>query len=344
MEVEFHTTVDSIATEWDAVADRTGATPFDRPGWISAWWNAFGSGDLKIVAVRDGGELAAVLPVVRRAGGLHLPTNAHTPWFGPAGTPEAVAVAFDAAFATRRAYLWGRFVGSPAPILESATRCGYAAVQRVVHRSPYVPLEGYQLPAKAQKRMRRLAKQADIGFEVHDGREGLRGVLRRALDLEGSGWKTSLGTAIVSESSTLRFYTEVANWAAARGMLRLIFLLVDGHAVAAEFLLVDGDATYDVKGGYDPAYRKLSPGLVLQGMVIEWARDAGYATHELLGDADQWKLEWTNHTRPRYDVLAIGGGVGGKVACSALTRALPIARSAGRTISRSRATRARARH
>jgi len=64
----------------------------------------------------------------------------------------------------------------------------------------------------------------------------------------GAGWKTSLGTAIGSEPSTLRFYTQVAGWAAARGMLRPIFLLVDGRAVAAEFVLTDGRATY-VKGG-----------------------------------------------------------------------------------------------
>jgi CelD/BcsL family acetyltransferase involved in cellulose biosynthesis len=342
LDLELHTTIDSIAADWEALADRTGASPFDRPGWIAAWWSAFGSGELDMLAVRDGGELQAVLPLVRRAKGLYLPTNAHTPSFGPAGTPEAIAFAYDAAFELRRPYLRARFVASAAPIVESAADHGYSVADRVLQRSPYVPLEGYRLHARANKRLRRLTRHGAVDFQVHDGADGLNGTLRQALDLEGSGWKTSRGTAIVSEAATLRFYTDVATWAAARGMLRLIFLLVDGRAVAAEFVLVDGNRTYDVKGGYDPGYRTFSPGLVLQAMMIEWARDEGYAIHELLGDAEPWKLEWTHQVRPRYDVVAIGGGLGGRIACGALARALPLARSAGRTIARRRSRQARA--
>ena len=265
MDVELHTSIEGITAEWEALADRVGSTPFDRPGWIAAWWNAFGSGELEVVAVREGGQLQAVLPLVRRAAGLYLPTNGHTPSFGPAGTPEAVAAAYDAAFAARRPYLRARFVASAGPILQSATRHRYAASERVLQRSPYVPLADYRPRAKVHKRLRRLERHAAVDFEVHDGSSGLNGTLQRALDLEGSGWKTSLGTSIVSELSTRHFYTQVAAWAAARGMLRLIFLVVDGRAVAAEFVLTDGRATYDVKGGYDPAYRKFSPGSFCRG-------------------------------------------------------------------------------
>ncbi len=343
LEVELHPTIESIVDDWEALANRTRASPFDRPGWIAAWWHAFGTGDLEVIAVRDGGELAAVLPIVRHAGGLCLPTNAHTPSFAPIGSSVAIARAWDAAFATRRPYLRARFLAATDPLRESAHRHGYSVVERIVQQSPYVPLEGFAMPKKTRARIGRLHRHGTLELDVSDGSDDLDGTLRQAFELEGSGWKTELGTAIVSDAATLRFYKDVAMWAAPRGMLRLAFLRLDGRAIAADFVLLDDGRTYDVKGGYDPAYRKLSPGLVLQGLLIEWARDQGCRTHELLGDADQWKLEWTDQLRPRFEVVAVGGGRAGRIACGALARALPLARTACRSINRRRAGRARAR-
>ena len=40
-----------LAEEWDGLADRVGAAPWTRPGWVAAWWRAFGSGRLQIVEV-----------------------------------------------------------------------------------------------------------------------------------------------------------------------------------------------------------------------------------------------------------------------------------------------------
>ena len=343
MNVELHATIDPIAAEWEALADRTESSPFDGPGWIAAWWNAFGTGNLEVLAVRDGGELAAVLPLVRRAGGLYLPTNTHTPSFAPVGTPEGIATAYDAAFATRPAYFRARFAAHGCTHSRQCPRSRLhgdrARPEQLRRTSPSRPMRRVQGP----RAPRRLLRHADVELEVHDCADDLNDALRRVIDLEGSGWKTSLGTAIASEEATLRVYTDIAVWAAARGMLRLAFLRVDGSAVAADFVLVKGRSTYDLKGGYDPAYRTFSPGLVLQGLLIEWARDQGYATHELLGAADQWKLEWTQQMRPRYDVVAIGGGFGGRIACSVLTQALPIVRTAGSGINRLWTTRARVR-
>src|ERR687892_751567 len=73
--------LDAIADEWDALAMRVGATPFARPGWMRAWWTAFGRGDLCILTYRRGGQLRAVLPLARRRGLLHSCSNIHSPLF-----------------------------------------------------------------------------------------------------------------------------------------------------------------------------------------------------------------------------------------------------------------------
>ena len=50
-----------LAEEWDSLADRVGAPPWARPGWVEAWWNAFGSGESSLTT-SSGGGIAGVLP------------------------------------------------------------------------------------------------------------------------------------------------------------------------------------------------------------------------------------------------------------------------------------------
>ena len=54
-EIEIHTEIGSIAPEWDELAGEADLPPFLRPGWLSAWWSAFGGGRLLILAVRHAG-------------------------------------------------------------------------------------------------------------------------------------------------------------------------------------------------------------------------------------------------------------------------------------------------
>src|SRR6266511_4392405 len=74
---------EELESEWEELANAAGASPFNHPGWIGAWWNAFGRGKLEIITVRRGGRLTAVLPMRRRLGALTSPSNWHTPHFGP---------------------------------------------------------------------------------------------------------------------------------------------------------------------------------------------------------------------------------------------------------------------
>src|SRR5437899_1249723 len=80
--VEIERSTEALDREWDDLADRVGAAPFLRPGWIRAWWRAFGSGDPGVLTVRRSGRLAAALPLEIRRGVVRSPTNWHTPFFG----------------------------------------------------------------------------------------------------------------------------------------------------------------------------------------------------------------------------------------------------------------------
>src|SRR5262249_51522783 len=71
--------VEAVRDEWDRLADRTGAAPFLRPGWIEAWWYAFGAGRLEVLREEGEGRVRALLPVRHRYGAINSPSNWHSP-------------------------------------------------------------------------------------------------------------------------------------------------------------------------------------------------------------------------------------------------------------------------
>ncbi len=49
--VEIHQRIEPLVGEWERLARRGIASPFLWPGWMEAWWHAFGAGRLQILTV-----------------------------------------------------------------------------------------------------------------------------------------------------------------------------------------------------------------------------------------------------------------------------------------------------
>lgn len=328
MGVETYTSVEPLADEWEELADRTGASPFLRPGWIGAWWRAFGSGVFEVRALRRDGELAAVLPVVWRRGGVHSPTNWHTPAFGAlAVDDDAEYEIYAKLFRERPGYAILRFVASDAAVA-AARAARFTVGSRPLQSSPYVVLNG-EPPTPGTKRLsrlrqarRKLEPNGPVTLDVHT----TTAELDEAFRLEASGWKLEEGTAIVAQPQLRRFYTDVADWAASRGLLRVAFLRVGEAAIAVEILLCDGRRLYDLKGGYDEAYKKQAPGLLLVEAVVAWAREQGLESFEFLGAPEPFKLEWTDRLREVHAVEAFSHGPTGLAALAAYRYGRPLAK------------------
>jgi CelD/BcsL family acetyltransferase involved in cellulose biosynthesis len=309
-EVRIHRRVEEIDAEWDALAGRARASPFAHPGWVAAWWRAFGSGALEVVALRRDGELAAVLPL-RRVAGVHASTtNWHTPVYGPvAADPEAGAALFEWLVECGHRHISLSHVDRDDPALgaftDAARRAGYRVVARPRLRSPYLPLDGAQPPLSGKRRRdlrrrrRLLEERGHLWLDVADGRTSLDELLDEGLAIEALGWKGTRGTAIAARPQTRRFYRDIARWAAARGWLRLCFLRLDDRAIAFDLGLADGTSHFLLKTGYDPDMRTHAPGVLLRQDAIEHARGLGLQTYEFLGAEEPTKLEWTNRARER---------------------------------------------
>ena len=343
LSVEEIESVADVREEWDALADRVGATPFLRPGWFEAWAAAFAAGPVRVLAVREGERLAAVIPFVARRGAVLSPTNWHTPAFGIVaesdGAREAVARAL---LARRAARVDIAFVDAANPTLdplrEAATARGHTVVERVAMRSPYVPLEGdfdgyrESLPRKLRKELgrlgRRLADEGTVEYAFEDGSERLDELLDEGFAVEGSGWKSEAGTAIASREDTRRFYRDVARWAAGRGTLVLAFLRLDGRPLAFDMCIEDAGAIHVLKGGFDVDYRRFGPGTLLTATSIERAYSLGLGSYELLGADDEYKRVWTSSVRERLRFQAFAPSPAGWLSRLAWTHGRTVAKRA----------------
>ncbi len=264
-----------------------------------------------------------MLPLARRGRALTSLTNWHTPEFGPLAEDDEARSALVDAAVQRSSRLSLGFVAPEVADLVSGPR----TLRRVQMRSPYVTLDDAHLaenPSKKRRKeldrcRRRLAeREGDVTLEVFFDTDHLD----EAFELEASGWKRESGTAIVSDPTLVAFYTDVARWAAAEGTLRLCFLRAGERRVATELVLDDGVAYYDVKGGYDTDLREFSPGLLIAQDLIAAAHADGRATFELLGDAEQFKLTWTDDVRDRVLVQSFGATAIGAYAAQRFGRPL----------------------
>jgi CelD/BcsL family acetyltransferase involved in cellulose biosynthesis len=316
---EFHGAIEPIAEEWDGLADRLGASPFLRPGWISAWWAAFGEGRLQVAALHGDDRLVALAPLERVGGTVAATVNWHTPEADLlAESSETARLLVDSILATRPRRLALVFADASSSGLavcrEAADAAGFRTLLHTRERSPFLAITGSfdeferhldpRLRRNVHRRRRRLEDEGVVEVDVLEGGERLVEALPEGFGIEGSGWKTQEGTAIASRSDTLRFYSDIAHWAAERGWLQLSFLRLDGRPLAFHFNLRYGGVIYTLKGGYDRSFARFSPSKLLHHEMIRRAFAEGLARYEFLGGEESWKREWTQTVRERLALEA----------------------------------------
>jgi CelD/BcsL family acetyltransferase involved in cellulose biosynthesis len=338
-----------LAAEWDELVARCGSGPFSAPGWFEAWWQAFGRGQLELVALRQGSELAAVLPLHRRYGVRRTLTNWHTPELRiPAADSGArSALVGKVVDGTRLPLLVGMLTAGTAEVADLKSAAATAemwTIVREIELSPFVSLEGgfeeYERSLASRRvrelrrRRRRLEEVGELSLEIADGGERLEDLLAEGFHIEGSGWKSEQGTAIESRPETQRFYRAVARWAARRGALRLAFLRLDGRAIAFHFTLEEGDSAYQLKGGYDPSMSTYAPGTLLIREMLAWAFARGLRSYEFLGADEGFKLDWTSSIRQRLAVTVFPRSPAGSIGWSAYAYGRPLAKRARNLVRR----------
>jgi CelD/BcsL family acetyltransferase involved in cellulose biosynthesis len=304
-----------LAAEWDALADQTGASPFARPGWVGAWWRAFGAGNLELLTHRDESGLRGVLPINFRHGLALSPCNWHSPEFGVVYADGGSGVALlEALFSRRPQAISLRLLDARDALVErlraAAAEAHYHRVVSTLAQCPVALLgEGWDTYERGRSRnlkgdlrrcRRRLSEHGPVSLEVSRSATELES----AFALEQLGWKGARKSAMASRQHTAQFYVEIAHWAQQLGWLRLVFLRAGNRRVAFHFALEHGGAYIPLKGGFDPAVRECSPGKLIIHATLKRAFDIGLRRYEFLAGGEDYKLRWATGTTDRVHFRA----------------------------------------
>lgn len=293
---------------WDALCDELRATPFQRPGWLLAWYAAFAPKDAWYVQAFDCDRLVGVLPLRRRFGITRSPTNWHTPLFASVATGAAVESALVGAAIGNTSALGLRFVpehSATAAAFHDLGAGGAVSVRsRPLLRSPRVDIDrtwdeyeqslSKSLLKTIRRRARRLEELGRVDVEVVTEVGLARERLEEGLALETAGWKGRSGTAITAQARVHAFYVEMALDAARAGRLSLAFLRLDDRAIAFHLDLVDDRVLYGLKGTYAEDLASMSPSRILRHERIKQAFGNDLRAYEFLGADEPYKSDWSN--------------------------------------------------
>jgi CelD/BcsL family acetyltransferase involved in cellulose biosynthesis len=132
-----------------------------------------------------------------------------------------------------------------------------------------------------------------LGLNPGDDTPALSALIEDALAISRKSWQgnASFGTAI-SDDSVADFVRAVSHRLAHRGALDISVLYLNGEPISFVWGAARWPLTTISKLGFDPAYRKLSPGAVHIAMLIQDSVKRGGTAIDFGHEFPEYKLKW----------------------------------------------------
>lgn len=310
--------IEAIADEWRALEAATPeATGFQSYDWCRAWVRADrwtrnrDDGRWRIVTVRDHGRLVALWPLEwDRLLGARVLRWLGEPWtqYGDALVADGRSRLDYLASAWREIATWTDVdlmkLGRVRADAALTTLPGFAG-RTIIHRehAPFIALSGRPLPAPEKRlraRRRKLEAIGPVAFDIVTDPDERRASVKRAIALK-EAWLTTRGLT----SSGLFHANLNAHMAALAdsGTLVIGRLRVGGKVAALELGLRANRTFRSLLGSHAREFAHGSPGHLLIGHMVEWARREDMSAYDLMVPADAYKRQWSNDEIVVHDHL-----------------------------------------
>lgn len=342
-------------TEAELIALELGvgvANPFYQPAQISIAMAALGRpDDLLVMGGFDvAGRLIGFLPLVKDRGLARMPITYWRNWMhdfcflGHAGIAAGYEREFYSALfiwleresdlpllrLTHMAAPAAGFLSDNLP--KGGAHYGYRSLRE--ERAVLVPSddldgEAYlvkNIRAKKRKEYRRLEKRlGELGKIVYrewtNGTDGdgadWQAWLKRFFALEAKGWKGKQGTAIAGNHAQVNYYRQACANAAHKGQLFLAELCLDERVLAGILGFVENNILFTAKIAYDEAYKRYSPGVMLELALTRSALDNHkFTLVDSCAKADHQMIDhlWAERLPIEQWVIGLGGWRGNQLA------------------------------
>lgn len=307
----------SLAAEWrslEAQSLRAG-TVFQACDLVLAWEQHFADArtELRVVGVREGGELVLVWPLVVET----TPFGRVAGWAGdPIGQyGDVVALKkcraewIEAAFREIGCWMDVGFLhlsgvradGAIADwVARRGKQIGGKAEAPVLDMTRFRNLDAFLAKSWPQakrnaKRMRKFNSLGGMNFEVVTPGPRAAELVAQAFDFKRD-WLVERGLygRAVIDNRTKDCLVALAGGEKTRSGLVISCLSVGGEVAAIEIGFRRGGRHYAYMGSFSPDFAKHSPGFVVTELTIRDCVEAGLDEYDPLPPADDYKLAWSN--------------------------------------------------
>jgi CelD/BcsL family acetyltransferase involved in cellulose biosynthesis len=330
--------LEQFAQSWDSLGSVIDS-PMQHFIWSQACARIFKSaGKLNTIVVRRSGRPSAIAPLIkRRSAPRRLETIGVKELYEPMDFLYADHAALEELagnLAGQGTALWLRRLPADSPVIEALQNAfkgrGWVDVLPV-DPFPYIELGPEWIDPERRfnsgrrsdfRRAQRHASQmGEVSFEVISPNPSEVGsLLDEAYRVELASWKGAEGSALAVDPVRGAFFKQYAIAASVKGILRLVFMRVDGQAAGMQIAIECGDRFWLLKIGHDDKYSKCSPGTLLMLHSVQYAASRGLRSYEFLGTSEPWTRNWTESLRPCVALRAYPFGING-VAALAYDRA-----------------------
>jgi len=149
---------------------------------------------------------------------------------------------------------------------------------------------------------RKFEALSDARFKVVSGAPDLAGVFDSLVRLHHRRWQARGAQHAFATPEYVGFHREAVQRCAEQGWIRFYCLEVCGEPVAVFYCYRFREEIFYFQVGFDPAFEKSRPGLVLIGFALEHAINEGNRTFDFLRGEHDYKNQWGKGLRRTYQL------------------------------------------
>ncbi len=309
-----------LEPEWLRLAETSESlTHSQLPQWLMTWWKHFGSGDLRVFALRFDGNLAGVVPCFLHSWEgkrqLTLIGSGVSDYLEPLIAADIVPYAIKA-------------LGQDLELRDDWEICNW---QDLNSDTPLSQIAGDRLGVSVQDDIECAEIRLSGDFQQYwaERPHGLRRNVRRYLEraraiaepkfavsvnpepdimnaliaLHGVRWRRSGSPGMIVENRLAPFLREVASVFADAGALRLFSLRFENRVVAVILSFLLRDTLLSYLSAFDPEYESLGFGRILLYDSARYAFEQGYRSWDFLRGNEPYKVDWGAIRIPKRRVL-----------------------------------------
>jgi CelD/BcsL family acetyltransferase involved in cellulose biosynthesis len=330
----------ALRGEWAELLHASGrSNPFLTWEWLHPWWVHFGNAHgLRLLVVRDGGELMAVAPLWLISAPLYWFSRLEFLGTGEAGSDyldvivrrgrEDEAVGALAEFLTAR-QLTLRLTHLPpasiaAQLAKRLSSAGWMSSFADDGVCPVVDLSGHTFEsylatlgashrANIRRRLRALDRKFEVRFDRVTRHQERQSALAALAEFHSRRYTDRGGSTAFTSPAARAFHEDATRLALDCGWLRMYQLTLNGALAAVMYGFSDSGRFFFYQHGYDEHYAAQSVGLALMALTIRAAISEGASEFDMLWGTESYKSLWARrtHVLRRVDLYPVhlGGSV-----------------------------------